>query len=109
MTRDEAIEKAMDLAKEELHVGNDVRLHLGHNLISVIRSERMETVLKIFEYDPPRRIPQKGTPVMTPDRMRTYFSQGEYTSCGLLVRAHWEGRRLDAYLKNWIELAEVQK
>lgn len=118
MTRDEAIEKVCG------HVLNFARqLKDKENFYLSIRADNNEGIVRLqsnmpinldYEvgYDPPRRIPPKGTPVMwQPDGMGKHVGicTGESSHCGrpVVKMTHLESSEETWACENWIELVEA--
>jgi hypothetical protein len=105
MKRDEAIEKAFAEIREHAKNQELVCCTL------TITYKDVAAVGKVFGFDPPRRIPPKGTPVRSSISRFIGYSQGTTDACGRLecydyVRAE---ENVTGYkLSDWIELQEVK-
>jgi hypothetical protein len=103
MTRDEAIEKATKYFKAELVKDNCFSFRCA------MTDKHIQVAEHYFEFAPPRRIPPKGTPVMTTDKERMYFSTGGTRRGDLVASCNYDGSELRVQLSDWIELQEVPK
>lgn len=105
MTREEAMESAKDAAFKRNEAGYYTRIVECRNFFKVNNEDGSGPE---FKFDLLRRIPPKGTPVMTTDKARVYFSYGEICNRCLRAGCNYDGRHFTVELENWIELQEVQ-
>jgi hypothetical protein len=105
-TRDEAIEKAFEHLRKVIGENEIFRIMIAGEKSEIVAYE------KHFPFDPPRRIPPKGTPVRSNISNFIGYSQGTTDAFGRLecyVYADCAEENVTGYkLIEWIELQEVK-
>jgi hypothetical protein len=104
MTKNEAIEMAIDRVRQGLHFDHNIKIEI--NDYSGITYTNLDTgFCDHFSFDKPRPIPKKGTPVISTDGTKIGFSSGEVDSKGWLGVSHDKDnadmRVAEFLLKDW--------